>query len=70
MQQSEKLEHLNVILKVLDDVSNNLSDAYKGLISDGLTPRSAKSICMIWAKAAFKDNLKLPKDYAANQENR
>jgi len=51
--QSEKLERLKTITEVLNDISSNLSGAYKGLMSEGMTPRNAKTICMFWAKSAF-----------------
>ncbi len=51
--QSEKLERLKTITEVLNEISSNLSGAYKGLMSEGMTPRNAKTICMFWAKSAF-----------------
>ena len=51
--QSEKLERLKTITEVLNDISSNLSGAYKGLMSEGMTPRNAKTICMFWAKSDF-----------------
>ena len=54
--QSEKLERLNTITEVLNDISNNLSGACKGLVSEGMTQRNARTICMIYVKAAFINN--------------
>ena len=54
--QSEKLERLNTITEVLNDISVNMSSAYSGLISEGMTPRNARTICMIYVKDAFKNN--------------
>ena len=52
--QNEKLERFKAIMKALDDVSSNLSYAYKGFISESMTPSNAKNICMIFVKEAFK----------------
>ncbi len=55
MEQSTKFEHLKATINALNDVSGNLSGAYKGLISEGMSPRHAKTICMIYVKYAFKE---------------
>ena len=56
MQQLEIIERMKAALNTLRDAERSLSAAQAGLVNSGMTPRNAKSICMIYVKEAFKNN--------------
>ena len=56
MQRLETIERMKAALNTLRDAEKSLSAAQAALVHSGMTPRNAKSICMIYVKEAFKNN--------------